>query len=57
MTLVVAWVRTANNGYEELVVAADSRIRSGGVLDCAPKLLALPRNDSVLAFAGDTYYA
>jgi len=57
MTLVIAWVRRRKDGQEELVLASDSRIRSGGNLDCAPKLIPLPRGDSAIAFAGDTYFA
>jgi hypothetical protein len=38
-------------------MASDSRVRSGGTLDCAPKLIPLPRGDSAIAFAGDTYFA
>jgi hypothetical protein len=57
MTVVVAWVRTLSNGTEELVIAADSRLTGGGNLDCAPKILVLPRSDAVIAFAGSTYFA
>jgi hypothetical protein len=52
----MAWVRVAG-AAEELVVASDSRLRGGFAWDAAPKLLPLPRNDSVLGFAGSTDYA
>lgn len=55
MTLTLAWVRSIG-GIEELVVASDSRLRPFA-WDTAPKILPLPRNDSVVAFAGDTFYA
>jgi hypothetical protein len=57
VTVVVAWVRTLRDGTEELVVASDSRLNGGGNLDCAPKILTLPRSDAVIAFAGSTYFA
>ena len=42
---------------QELLVASDSRLRGGYAWDAAPKLLRLPRGDSVLAFAGQTDFA
>jgi len=57
MTLVAGWVRSTINGAEELVFASDSRLTNGGELDCCPKIFTLPRTDSVLAFAGDTFFA
>jgi hypothetical protein len=56
MTISLAWIRRTG-GVEELVVATDSRLSFGCRWDCCPKLRALPRNDSVIAFAGDTMYA
>lgn len=53
MTLTLAWLRT-ETGYEELVVASDSRLRGGYAWDAAPKLMVLPRSDSFIAFAGAT---
>lgn len=54
MTLVFAWVRRVRDVHE-LVVAADSRLTgTGSVWDCAPKIVPLPRTDSVIAFAGTT---
>lgn len=56
MTITVAWVRKVET-IQELVVASDSRLSFGGRWDCCPKIIALPRNDAVLCFAGDTMYA
>ncbi len=55
MTLTLAWIR-AVGGVEELVVASDSRLRPFA-WDAAPKILLLPREDSVIAFAGETSFA
>ena len=57
MTLAVAWVRKLLDGGEELIVAADSRLSGGRRLDCCPKIMTLPRSDSVICFAGDTDFA
>jgi hypothetical protein len=56
MTLVAAWVRQVTS-EEQLVVAADSRLSFGARWDCCPKIFSLRRNDSVLAFCGDTAFA
>ena len=56
MTLATAWIRNSG-GIEELLVASDSRLRFGCAWDCCPKILVLPRSDSVICFAGDTMYA
>jgi hypothetical protein len=56
MTLTMAWVRQAG-ATEELVIASDSRLRAGYAWDASPKLLPMPRGDSVLAFAGRTDFA
>ena len=56
MTISLAWVRKLGN-LEELVLATDSRLSFGCRWDCCPKLMALPRNDSAICFAGDTLYA
>ncbi len=52
MTLVAVWVRKAGKA-RELVIASDSRL-TPFTWDVAPKILPLPRGDSVLAFAGNT---
>lgn len=56
MTLSVAWTRKFGK-TEELLIATDSRLRSGHAWDCAPKIIPLPRNDSAICFAGDTHFA
>lgn len=56
MTLSLAWVRSIGD-TKELVVATDSRLRFGSAWDCCPKIFTLPRNDSVICFAGDTHHA
>src|SRR6476620_7083674 len=56
MTISIAWVRKVAT-IEELVVASDSRLSFGCRWDCCPKVLALPRGDAVIAFAGNTMYA
>jgi hypothetical protein len=56
VTLTLAWLRT-EAGYDELVVASDSRVRGGYAWDAAPKIVPLPRSDSFIAFAGSTNIA
>lgn len=56
MTLVTAWIRETSNGGQ-LVVASDSRLSFGARWDCCPKIFPLTRNDSLLAFCGDTAFA
>jgi hypothetical protein len=55
VTLTIAWLRRMG-AVEELVVASDSRLRPFA-WDAAPKIMILPRMDSVVAFAGATDYA
>lgn len=57
MTISLAWIRSVGRSTEELVFASDSRLSFGARWDCCPKILALPRNDAVISFAGDTHYA
>jgi hypothetical protein len=56
MTLVVAWIRRLKR-QDQLIVASDSRLSFGARWDCCPKIFPLVRNDSVLAFCGDTAFA
>ncbi|WP_156162572.1 hypothetical protein [Burkholderia sp. MSHR3999] len=56
MTISIAWVRKVNDS-EELVFASDSRLSFGCRWDCSPKIMALPRGDAVMSFAGNTMYA
>jgi hypothetical protein len=56
MTISLAWVRKVG-AVKELVLASDSRLSFGCKWDCCPKILALPRGDASLCFAGNTMYA
>lgn len=56
MTLVTAWVR-ATPGGNELVVASDSRLTGGLLLNHAPKIFRLERQDAVIAYCGPTIIA
>lgn len=56
MTISVAWVRKVGT-VEELIIASDSRLSFGCRWDCCPKVLALPRGDAFMCFAGNTMYA
>src|SRR5258708_12301847 len=56
MTISLAWVRNVGT-TKELVVGSDSRLSFGCRWDCCPKVLALPRGDAVMCFAGNTMYA
>ena len=56
MTLVAAWIRQRAE-RDELIVASDSRLSFGARWDCCPKVFPLAREDSVLAFCGDTAFA
>lgn len=56
MTLSMAWICTAGVN-EELVFVSDSRLSWGADWDCCPKLLLLPRGDSLIGFAGSTFDA
>lgn len=52
----MAWVRTVGS-CEELVFASDSRLSYGADWNCCPKLMLLPRGDSLIGFAGSTFDA
>lgn len=57
MTIAVAWVRKIKD-CEELVFVTDSRVSGDGRnFDGCPKVMALPRNDCAIAFAGYTGHA
>lgn len=56
MTLVVSWIRRTLSS-EELVVASDSRLTGGILLNHAPKLFRLERQDAVIAYCGPTIVA
>ena len=53
MTLGIIWVRSVGQ-IRELVVASDSRLSGGQYWDANPKIMLLPRSDSVLSFSGNT---
>src|ERR1019366_314181 len=53
MTLSMAWIRTVGS-HEELVFASNSRLSGGADWDSCPKLMLLPRGDSLIGFAGST---
>jgi hypothetical protein len=53
MTLSMAWIRNVGE-RSELLFASDSRLSGGSDWDCCPKILLLPRGDTLLAFAGAT---
>jgi hypothetical protein len=51
MTISIAWTRKEHD-VEQLVFASDSRISAGEKFDACPKMLALPRGDCGIAYAG-----
>ncbi len=54
MTVSIAWVRTIGS-CTELLFASDSRLSGDGrEFDYCPKILALPRSDCAISFAGYT---
>ena len=56
MTVTTAWVRTLRD-CKELIIASDSRLNGGGKMDCGQKVIALPRSDAFICFAGSTGWA
>jgi hypothetical protein len=57
MTICVAWIKSTGKNNEELLIASDSRLRSGLAWDCCPKIITLPRTDCAICFEGDTTYS
>lgn len=53
MTLGIIWSRAVGR-IREMVVASDSRLSGGQHWDANPKIMLLPRSDSVISFGGDT---
>jgi hypothetical protein len=51
MTISIAWTRKESD-VEQLAFASDSRISAGEKFDACPKMLALPRGDCGIAYAG-----
>lgn len=56
MTITAAWVRTLRD-CKELIVVSDSRLNGGKKMDCGQKVVALPRSDAFICFAGNTDWA
>lgn len=56
MTITTAWVRTLRD-CKELIIASDSRLNGGRKMDCGQKVIALPRSDAFICFAGSTGWA
>lgn len=57
MTIAAAWVRTLENGGEELVFCSDSRLSSGKRFDHCQKTFYFNRTDAAICFAGRTDWA
>lgn len=56
MTITTAWVRTLRD-CKELIIVSDSRLNGGKKMDCGRKVIALPRSDAFICFAGNTDWA
>ena len=57
MTIAVAWVRTLENGAEELIFCSDSRLSGGKRFDHCQKIFRFARTDAAICFAGGTDWA
>ncbi|MBF8709654.1 hypothetical protein IR016_22980 [Pseudomonas putida] len=57
MTIAAVWVRTLDNGVEELVFCSDSRLSSGKRFDHCQKTFCFSRTDAAICFAGRTDWA
>lgn len=57
MTISAAWIRTLENGAEELVFCSDSRLSNGKRFDHCQKIFRFTRTDAAIGFAGDTDWA
>jgi hypothetical protein len=57
MTIAAGWVRTLDNGAEELVFCSDSRLCNGKRFDHCQKIFRFARSDAVMCFAGRTDWA
>lgn len=56
MTITIGFVRHTGRGME-LILASDSRLRSGGAFNAGQKVFVIPGLNAGLAFAGDTITA
>ncbi|MCX7249937.1 MAG: hypothetical protein NTX37_00265 [Burkholderiales bacterium] len=57
MTIAAAWIRTLENGAEELFFCSDSRLSSGKRFDHCQKTFRFNRTDAAICFAGRTDWA
>lgn len=57
MTISAAWIRTLENGAEELLMCSDSRLSNGKRFDHCQKVFRFTRTDAAICFAGDTDWA
>ena len=57
MTIASAWVRTLENGAEELFFCSDSRLSNGKRFDHCQKTFRFNRTDAAICFAGRTDWA
>lgn len=57
MTIAAAWIRTLENGAEEMIFCADSRMTGGKRFDHCQKTFRFSRTDAAICFAGDTDWA
>ncbi|QCS63676.1 hypothetical protein EC609_14860 [Achromobacter denitrificans] len=57
MTIAAAWVRTLENGAEELFLCSDSRLSNGKRFDHCQKTFRFNRTDAAICFAGGTDWA
>ena len=57
MTIAAAWVRTLENGAEEMVFCSDSRLCGGKRFDHGQKIFRFGRSDAAICFAGRADWA
>ncbi|WP_339434447.1 hypothetical protein [Pseudomonas orientalis] len=57
MTIAAVWVRTLDNGAEELIFCSDSRLSNGKRFDHCQKTFCFSRTDAAICFAGRTDWA
>lgn len=57
MTIAAVWVRSLENGAEELIFCSDSRLSNGKRFDHCQKTFSFSRTDAAVCFAGRTDWA
>lgn len=57
MTIAAGWIRTLDNGAEELIFCSDSRLCNGKRFDHCQKTFRFARSDAIMCFAGRTDWA